>query len=149
MAAMREAPAGIATLTEAHWPALMKLFWRAFLSSIHHAIASVDEAGDPHVTPLGTLVLREPAKAIFFERFTTGLATNLARNERVCVLAVDSGRLFWLRSLIAGRFSGPPAVRLYGTVGDRRPATEDEVRLWEARVWPAKWTRGYRGSGVT
>jgi len=129
---------------EKQWPAIRQLFWRALLSSIHYAIASVDEDGNPHVTPIGSVILRDPGVAIYFERFTTALPNNLAHNNKVCILAVDSRRLFWLRSLVTGRFATPPAIRLYGTVGKLRKATDAELQLWRARVRPAKLTRGYR-----
>ena len=129
---------------EQQWPAIRRLFWNAFLSSVHCAIASVDEQGNPHVTPIGTVILRQPGVAIYFEQFTRGLPTNLKTNSQVCVLAVNSGRLFWLRSLLTGHFPSAPAVRLYGTVGELRPGTEEEIRLWRGRVWPAKFTKGYK-----
>lgn len=128
----------------ARWPEIRRVFWSAFLSSVHYAIASVDEQGDPNVTPIGTLILREPGEAIFFQRFTRGLPQNLEHNRKVCVLAVNSGRFFWLRSLLAGGFPTAPAIRLYGTVGDLRDATAEEIALWKRRVWPAALTPGYR-----
>lgn len=129
---------------EQHWPTIRAVFWSAFLSSVHYAIASVDADGNPHVTPIGTVILREqPGQGLFFQQFTTALPANLASNAKVCVLAVNSGRLFWLRSLLSGKFPSAPAVRLYGTVGPLRKATDEEVRLWKRRVWPAAFTRGY------
>ena len=129
---------------EKQWPAIRKVFWSAFLSSVHYAVASVDADGNPHVTPIGTVILHEQAgKGLFFQQFTTGLPANLETNARVCILAVNSGRLFWLRSLLSGKFPSAPAVRLYGTVGPLRRATVEEVQLWKGRVWPAAFTRGY------
>lgn len=129
---------------EAQWPAIRKVFWSAFLSSVHYAIASVDAEGNPHVTPIGTVILSEqPGRGFFFQQFTTALPANADGNARVCVLAVNSGRLFWLRSLLTGKFPSAPAIRLYGTLGPVRKATDEEVRLWKRRVWPAALTRGY------
>ena len=129
---------------EKQWPAMKRLFWDSFLSSLHFAIASVNANGEPHVSPIGSLILREPGVGIFFEKFTTGLPRNLKTNNKVCVLAVNTGRLFWLRSLIAGRFASPPGVRMNGTVGEARKATDEEIRLFQRRVQIASLTKGHR-----
>ncbi len=55
---------------------------------------------------------------------------NLRRNPRVCILAVNADKLFWVRSLMDGKFSAPPAVRLMGTVGELREATSEEIAAW-------------------
>lgn len=126
-----------------HWDEIRQLFRRSFRSSFHYAIASVAADGTPRVTPIGSLILREPGRGFYFERFTQGLARNLDGDRRVCVLAVDSGLWFWLRSLVAGRFAQIPAVRLYGVAGEPRPATPEEIALWRRRVGRTRFTRGY------
>lgn len=125
------------------WGGVRRLFRSAFTSSLHYAIASVDAQGAPHLTPIGSLILDRPGHGFYFERFTTRLPRHLGKDARVCVLAVDSGRWFWLRSLIAGRFARPPAMRLYGVVGEARAATAREKALWLRRVRPLRFTRGH------
>jgi hypothetical protein len=129
---------------ELQWPVVRRVFWKAFLSSIHYAIASVDSDGAPHVTPIGTVILTQPCRGIFFQRYTARLPQHLKQNNRVCILAVDTGRLMWARALLTGRFPRPPAVRLYGTVGPLRRASDEELQLWRRRVAFAKPTRGYQ-----
>jgi hypothetical protein len=107
-------------------------------------MATVTAEGLPHVTPVGSLLLREPGRAVYFEEFTQRMPLNFANNQHVCVLAVRSGILFWLWSLIRGEFRTPPAIRLHGTVGAVRPATEDELRQWHRRVGKFRRTRGYQ-----
>ena len=124
------------------WKVIKRLFNRSFNSSFHYALATVNENGEPHVTPIGSLVLREPGHGVYFEEFTQQLSRNLQYNKEVCVLAVNSSRWFWIKSLFGGRFASPPAIRLYGTVGEVREATEIEVNLWHRRV---RWTRGSKG----
>jgi len=63
---------------------------------------------------------------------------------RVCVMAVDSGRRFWLTALTRGRFSKAPAVRLSGTAGPRREATPQEQARFLRRVRPASRLRGHQ-----
>ena len=95
-----------------HWHIVNKIFKKAFSSSFHYSIASVDENGKPHVTPIGSLILGAPGKAIYFEEFTSKLPNNIKTNKFVSVLAVNSSKLFWLISLIKGQFHEPPTLLL-------------------------------------
>ncbi len=128
----------------AHWHVLGRLFRRASCTSRAYAVATVDAEGAPHVTPIGSLVFTGPGRAFFFEDYTSQLAANLDRDPRLCVLAIDSGLLFWLKALFRGRFSRPPAVRLRGRgAGPAREATEAERRLWLRRVRHVRFLRGH------
>jgi hypothetical protein len=126
-----------------NWPEIRRLFQISFKSSFHYAIASVTENGEPHVTPIGSLILGKPGFGFYFEEFTSHLPKNYQTNKQVCVLAVNSSRWFWIRSLIKGSFSSPPAVRLHGIVGKRREATEKEIMLWQKRVRPVSFSKGH------
>jgi len=126
-----------------HWAEIKKLFRQSFKSSFHYAIATVNEDGEPHVTPIGSLVLGKPGRGLYFEEFPRQLPRNFERNNQVCVLAVNSSRWFWVKSLIAGKFASPPAVRLFGTVGGVREATKKEIKLWQTRVKPVSFTKGH------
>lgn len=128
---------------ETHWKDIRKLFGRSFASSFHYAIASVSENGEPHVTPIGSLILRESGHGFYFERFPRTLPRNLENNKQICVLAVNSGLWFWLGSLLRGRFATQPSIRLYGTVGELREASAEEIRLWRRRTGILRWTRGH------
>ncbi len=129
---------------KSRWPEIKKLFRRAFNSSFHYSIASVTAEGTPHVTPIGSLILLDDLKGFYFEIFTKNLPTNLKTNQRVCVMAVDDGFWFWLRSLIAGRYSRPVGFRLYGTVGERRVATPEEIGQFHKRVRHLSFLKGYK-----
>lgn len=116
------------------WVATTGVFKRAFRSSFHYAIATVGPDGAPHVTPIGSVMLTEPGRGIFFDVFTSHLSKNLDNDPRVCVMAVDTTKRFWLTSLARGRFDLPPAIRLAGTAGPRRAPTIDEQQRWLRRV---------------
>ncbi|MCP4201681.1 MAG: pyridoxamine 5'-phosphate oxidase family protein [bacterium] len=89
-------------------------------------------------------MLTEPGRGFYFEVFPTGLPRNLLRDPRVSILGVNSGRLFWLRALLFGRFPAPPAVRLGGrVVGEPRQASARELAMWQHRVRPLRRLRGY------
>jgi hypothetical protein len=125
------------------WNRLRRIAGRVFASSLHFAIATTNEDGTPHVTPIGSLILGKPGEALFFEVFARGLAGNLERGSPVAVLGVVSGKGFWLRSLIAGRFKSPPGFRLSGVAGERRPATAEEIARWRRKLRFLGWTRGH------
>jgi hypothetical protein len=129
---------------ESNWQGIRRVFGQAFQTSLHYSMATVTPEGLPHVTPVGSLMLRKPGQAIYFEQFTQRMPLHFRDNQHVCVLAVRSGLTFWLWSLFRGGFRTPPAIRLYGTVGAPRAATDDEIRAWQRRVGRFRFTRGHR-----
>jgi uncharacterized protein len=100
---------------------------RARASSLHCAVASLDPDGSPHVTPIGSVLLGEPGRAVYFDAYNVALARNLDRDPHCAMLAVDSRKASWLRALLRGRFDKAPGVRLIGTVAPARPATSAEL----------------------
>jgi Pyridoxamine 5'-phosphate oxidase len=127
------------------WNQLRPLFADAFASSLHFAVASVDDTGAPLVTPIGSLLLAEPGHAVFFEVYAHGLAKRLAIDPRVSVLAVDAGKWRWLRALATGSFAQAPAVRLVGrAAAHSRESTEAERARWWKRVGVTRWLPGSR-----
>jgi len=126
-----------------HWKTIHTLFEESYMSSLHYAIATVNEDGSPHVTPIAALFLRENKTGFYFEEFSVNMARNLNRSPRICVLAVNSDKAFWINSLTAGKCETPPSVRLIGTVGERREATGEEIAMWQERVAFARGIKGY------
>lgn len=126
------------------WAMARKIFQRALRTSLHYAMATVGEDGRPHLTPIGSVLLNDHGRGIFFDIFSSQLSQNLDRDPRVCVMAVDSGKGFWLASLARGRFTAPPALRLTATAGRRRPATPTEQQRWLRRVRPVRRLKGHQ-----
>ncbi len=126
-----------------NWPLVKRLMRASLSSSLHCAIASVNEQGEPHVTPIGSLILDRPGHGFYFEQFTRQMPHNFSHSREVCVLAVNSGLWYWLKSLLGGRFRTPPGLRLVGTVGEARDATDQEIARWQRRVRSARFTRGH------
>ncbi len=116
----------------------------AMKSSHHLAFGSVAEDGSPHVTPIGSLILRDDCSGYYFEEYARQMSINLKNNRRISILAVNSGFWFWIKSMYSGRFPNPPGIRLHGMVGERRPATESEIAAWQYRVKGARRTKGYK-----
>ena len=115
---------------------------RVRFSSLHFAIASVNEAGWPHITPIGSFMLLNEQQGIYFEKFTTQMPKNFSHSDKICVLGVNSTWFFWAVSLILGRFTDYPAIRMYGTVGKRRKATPEETRMFEKRLGIYRFLKG-------
>lgn len=71
------------------------------------------------------------------------ICQGIERNPRVCILAVNNSPAFWQKSLLAGKFETPPGVRLMGSVGKKREATEEETAKWQNHVKLARGTKGH------
>ena len=88
--------------------------------------------------PIGSLRVGEGGGGNYFEIF----AKPVTEGTTISFLAVDINPLFWLRSLVKGRFSHPPALRLRGVVGQRRESTPDEQAAWHRKVHYLLKTKG-------
>jgi len=126
------------------WPEILKIFDDAYKSCFHFAVATVNRDGTPHVTPIGGLFLRDDRTGFYFEEFPSRLPENLNQNHRVCVMAVNSDKLFWGRALMDGKFPSPPGVRLLGTAGESREGTAEEMALFQKRMGFARSLKGYK-----
>ena len=125
------------------WNEIRKHFNLSFRSNFHVTIASVDGENNPTATPIGSLFLSQNRTGFYFEKYPTKLPDNAATNKNVCVLAVNSGMWFWLKSLFNGKFSNYPGIKLYGELGERRGATEIEISRLNRRM---KITRRMKGN---
>jgi hypothetical protein len=127
-----------------HWPEIQRVLNRGQASTMYCSLATVNADGTPNITPVGTVFLRDDCTGYYFDHYAAKLSANLDANPNICVMAVNAGRLFWLRALCIGRFTSPPGVRLYGKAQSRREATLDEIAMIEKRVRPTKWLKGSR-----
>ena len=126
-----------------NWDMIKGIVQVAMKSSHHLSFATVTEDGSPHVTPIGSLILRDDCTGYYFEEYTKQMPINLRDNQRISILAVNRGFLFWIKAIYSGKFSSHPGIRLHGKVGDRRPATEGEIAAWQNRVKGVRRTKGY------
>jgi predicted pyridoxine 5'-phosphate oxidase superfamily flavin-nucleotide-binding protein len=126
-----------------NWDKIRQVFRAAFKSNRYYAFATVDEHGSPHVTPIGSLILKHDGTGFFSEKFPEKTRQNFEKNDRVAVLAVNTSLFYWFKSIRNGVFETPPGVRIYGKVGSRRKATPEEKALWQKKVSIARRTKGY------
>ena len=131
-------------ITPANWRIIRRVFRDGFASGFHFAVASVGEDGAPRLAPIGSLLLGEPGHGVYFEEYARGLAHDLERDPRVCVMALNSSRWELFKALWRGEVRRPFGVRLYGTAGERREATVAERELFQRRVRHLRFLRGHR-----
>ncbi len=127
-----------------NWKMIQQALQVAIKTSRHLSFATVAEDGSPHVTPIGSLILRDDCTGYYFEEYTKNMPANFKKNQQISILAVNSGLWFWIKSLYSGKFAISPGIRLHGSVGDRRPAKESEIAAWQERVKRARKTKGYK-----
>jgi len=125
------------------WSRIRRHFNKSFSSNFHVSVASVDADNNPTVTPIGSLFLNNDQAGFYFEKFPSKLPKHSRTNPNICLLAVNSSRWFWLKALFKGSFADNPAIKLYGSLGDRRKATEKEIRRLNRRM---KMTNGLQGN---
>lgn len=126
-----------------HWKEIRKHFNLSFRSNFYVSIASVDIENNPTVTPIGSLFLNNTQTGFYFEKYPTKLPQHAKENKMICALAVNSNTWFWLKSLFKGKFKSYPAIKLYGELGNKRKATEIEIKRLNRRM---KATKGMKGN---
>ncbi|QNM85702.1 pyridoxamine 5'-phosphate oxidase family protein [Polaribacter pectinis] len=125
-----------------NWQKIRTHFSKSFGTNMHVSIASVNEKNQPTVTPIGSLFLNDNQTGFYFEKFVTKLKSNEKTNKNICVLAVNSSKWFWLKSLFKMKFDEYAGVKLYGELGIKREATEKEARAFQRRVRQTKRLKG-------
>lgn len=127
---------------EENWQKIRTHFSKSFGANMHVSIASVNKDNLPTVTPIGSLFLNDNQTGFYFEKFATKLNTNSKTNKNICVLAVNSNKWFWFKSLLKMNFSEYPAIKLYGELGIKRGATTKEYRAFQRRIRQTKRLKG-------
>jgi hypothetical protein len=130
-------------ITEENWP-LLKQHYEKTMESGFCSIATVDEQGMPNVTPIGSLILKEKGCGSFFDIFTEALSKNIGSNPNICIVYVNTGKFYWIKSMYKGRFASPVGVKLLGKAGSKRAATPEEVEAFRNRIKLLKPFKGYR-----
>lgn len=127
------------------WNKIKQVFEAAGASSLHFSIASVDGNGYPHVTPIGSLILRDNCTGYYFEELPVKFPDNLKKCRHVSVLALNSDPTYWMNALSTGKFDTYPGIRLMGTVSEKREARSSEIDTWLQTV---KFAEGLKGHDI-
>jgi hypothetical protein len=124
------------------WDKIRNHFNRSFSTNFHISVASVDSDNNPTVTPIGSLFLNDNQTGFYFEKYPSKLPLHAKSNPRICLLGVNSGRIFWITSLFKAKFSDYPAIKLYGELGEKRKATQKETERLNRRMKSTKMLKG-------
>ncbi len=116
------------------WDKIRRHFNKSFRSNLYVSVASVDSKNNPSVTPFGSLFLNDDQTGFYFEKFPSKLPTHATNNLKICILGVNSNRMFWIKSLFMGRFNDYPAIKLYGELAEKRKASEREIKRLKRRM---------------
>ncbi|MCK9241241.1 pyridoxamine 5'-phosphate oxidase family protein [Desulfocurvus sp.] len=101
---------------------------RTVAAARFRALATVDEDGEPRVTPIGSVVLTAEGRGFYFEDDAAVLPGGLERAQELAILAVG-GEGSWLRRVLRGALPPGPALRIKVRAGRRRAATAAERTL--------------------
>jgi len=127
-------------ITENKWKEIVGYYEELKQTSM---IGSVNSTGQPNITPIGTLLLRDDCSGFYFDLFTKELSDNLDQNNNVCILLVQTGKLFWFKSLLADKCKTPSGIKLIGSAGSKRKASEEEIELLRNKIKYLKALKGY------
>lgn len=127
-----------------NWEEIRVHFNKCLQSNFYVSIASISSENMPTVTPIGSLFLNDDQSGFYFERFPTKLPMYSKINKKICALAVNSNRWFWINSLFKGKFNAYPGIKLYGELGLIREASKSEIKRLNRRMKMTKRLKGHK-----
>lgn len=111
-------------------------------NSFYCSLSVISKEGYPHISPIGSVYLKNEESGYFIEMFTKSFGDQV--DNKACIMAVNTSLLFWLKSLFLGRFATPPATRLLVTIKERRKITVKEMAHFRKRVKLFQRLKGYK-----
>ena len=127
-----------------HWPQILRALAEGKKSNRFFSIATVNSDGTPHVTPIGHVFFNDDMTGYYFDQYSEVMPKNFEKNKNICLMSVNSNTFFWLKSLFSGRFSMSPAIRIMGTVGDKRDASKEEVEKLKKSIAITSGLKGHK-----
>ena len=115
-----------------------------FAKAMYSSIATVNEQGLAHVSPIGSVMLVNKDRGVYFEKFTKNIPLNSKVNKYATIMCVNTSQWYWLKSLFKGQFVTPPAIRIVVKLGELRKETENEGKIFKRKVSLFKRTKGYQ-----
>lgn len=112
---------------------------RQFVNRMEYCSVATVKEGIPLLKPVGSIYLEaNEGCGYYFELFVKPIQPE----EHFSIMAVDLSKLFWLKSLFKGQFQYFPSIRLAAIAGEKRPATEQEIKRFYRKVGPLIHTKG-------
>ena len=112
--------------------------------STYCSIATVSKEGVPHVTPIGSVIIKTKDSGIFYEKFTKKIPENSKHNQLATIMFVNDGNWFWFKSLFKGGFKTPPAIRMVIKFGELRQERAGEGNIFKRKVKMFSFTKGHK-----
>ena len=131
-------------ITNENWKKIKNYYNEYLKTSLYCSFATTSSANEPNVIPIGSLILRDDFSGFFFDIFTSAMADNLDNNGRVCLLALNTSKIFWFKAFLKGVFEKPSGIKLVGTVGEKRQATPEEKEAFLGKVKKLKRFKGFQ-----
>ncbi len=119
-----------------------KIIRNLIKKALYCSISIIDKDGVPHTSPIGSVFIENETQGYFIEMFTTSFKNQTG--NQACILAVNTSILYWLKSLIKGRFETPPAVRLIVRVEELREISDIELFRFQRRVRIFRGLKGHK-----
>ena len=115
-----------------------------FAQSTFCSIATISSEGFAHISPIGSVILHNKSRGVFYEKFTKQIPENIKSNQLATIMCVNDGKWFWLKSLLKGKFKSPPAIRLVVKFGELRKEDNKEGKIFKRKVNIFRATKGYK-----
>ncbi|MCL1918944.1 MAG: pyridoxamine 5'-phosphate oxidase family protein [Peptococcaceae bacterium] len=131
-------------IASGNWNKITSLYNEYLKKASYCSFATTSSKNEPNVTPIGSLVLRDDFSGFFFDIFPTAMAENLEDNGQICLLLVNTSKLFWFQSFRKGVFKKPCGIKLAGTVGKKRKATPEEKEAFLGKLKIFKRFKGFQ-----
>jgi predicted pyridoxine 5'-phosphate oxidase superfamily flavin-nucleotide-binding protein len=131
-------------ITNESWKKITKYYNEYLKKASYCSFATTSSENEPNVSPIGSLILRDDFSGFFFDKFSSVMAENLENNGRVCLLIVNSSKLFWFQAFRKGVFGKPVGIKLAGIVGKKRAATPEEKEAFLGKLKIFKRFKGYQ-----
>lgn len=119
---------------ENKWDEITHIVNKSFYSSHYFSVATIADDGTPHLTPIGSLLLGENKRGIMFEKYSIRMGNNIKINNNICIMGINVSLVTILKAIIIKKIKYRPGVRLWGTAGERREATIDEIESLHRRI---------------
>lgn len=129
---------------ERNWDRILQVLDTAKRSNRFFSIATVDAAGNPHVTPIGHVFFRNDMTGFYFDEYSEAMPRNFESNRNICLMAVNSSSAFWLSALFKAKFNSAPGVRLMGTVGNARSTKSEELYMLQKSISFTRFLKGHK-----
>jgi hypothetical protein len=62
------------------------------------------------------------------------MGNNIKINNNICIMGINASLITILKAIIIKKLKDPPGVRLWGTAGERRKATKEEIECLHRRI---------------